>query len=395
MTLSVGKEAISPWRAFPADPADWFEPEEVAKAKAYARPLRWVNGISRLLSTAALAAVVGLHVVPELLDARGWDNWIVRLIVAVAVVQFVGMAVDIPFSAWRSLSYDRKWGFSTQKLGGFVSDQLKAAPLGLVITTLLFLPLWAIVRATDLWWVYGWLLFGGFTVLFNVLFPVLIAPIFNKYTPLEDQELREQLLGVARRVEADISEYLVEDASRRDTRQNAYVVGLGKTRRVVIYDTMLDWPPEQITSVVAHEIGHWKLRHLRKLIPTAVVLALANFVVLKLVLEWDRALEFAGVSSLGDPAVLPLFLLVFPLASSVTRLGLSWLSRVQERQADLFALETTNAPETFVGMMRRLHTDNLADLAPSRWKRISHTHPPAAERMAMGTAWGAATKPTR
>jgi STE24 endopeptidase len=304
------------------------------------------------------------------------------------VITVVGTIITTPFSAWRSLSYDRRWGFSTQKAGGFLADMAKGFPLGLVIEAVLFVPLWAIVRATSAWWLFGWGLFALFTVIFNVLFPVLIAPIFNKYTPLEDEALRTQLLGVAAKVEADISEYLVEDASKRDTRQNAYVAGLGKTRRVVIYDTMLSWPHEQINNVVAHEIGHWKLRHIRRLLPAAVGFTFITFALLKVVLEWERALSWAGVSSVRDPAVFPLFLLVFTLAGPVTGLGVAWLSRAQERQADLFALDTLRQPETFIGMMRRLHTDTLADLTPSLWKRISHSHPPVAERLAMGRSWG-------
>ncbi len=386
ITRSTG--SITPWRAFPADPADWFEPDEVEKAKTYVRPIRVVNAVKKTLDLLVLVVIIATNAVPRLLDSYGWTNWVVRLVVALLLVTVVGTVVDLPFGVWRSLVYDRRWGFSTQKAGGLASDMVKGLLLGIVIEAVLFVPLWAIVRATSLWWVYGWVLFAFFSVILNVLFPVVIAPIFNKYTPLEDETLRTLLLEVAGQVDADISEYLVEDASKRDTRQNAYVAGIGKTRRVVIYDTMLEWPHEQISNVVAHEIGHWKLGHIRRLLPVAIGLTFVTFVVLKLVLESERALSWAGVSSVRDPAVFPLFLLVFTLVGPVNSLGVAWLSRAHERQADLFALETLRQPATFVGMMRRLHTDTLADLAPSLWRRISHSHPPVAERLAMGRAWG-------
>ena len=123
------------------------------------------------------------------------------------------------------------------------------------------------IRATDLWWLWGWAIFSGFTVLLGLLYPVVIAPIFNKFTPLEDGPLRTRILEVAERTGLPITEVLVADASRRSRAGNAYVAGLGKTRRVVVFDTILDWPIDEIEQVVAHELGHWRHAHLRRKLP--------------------------------------------------------------------------------------------------------------------------------
>jgi STE24 endopeptidase len=261
----------------------------------------------------------------------------------------------------------------------------------LVITVFLAafgIPTWAVVRATPLWWVYGWVIFAVLGGALGVLYPVVIAPLFNHYTPLAEGELRTELLGVADLVAADIGEILVEDSSKRTTKGNAYVAGLGRTRRVVLYDTMVDHPPAELRTIVAHEIGHWKLRHLTKTIPTVVALAFVTFALLGVVLPAHAVLKFAHLRRLGDPVGFLLFIAAFPMASKATGLLQLWLSRSFEREADLFALRATGDVPTFLSAMRDLYTGNLNDLAPSRWKRLNATHPSAAERLTFGRAWG-------
>lgn len=388
----MGDTQINTWRRFPAKPEDWFSADEIDKAKRYVKPLSRLNLAERLVGGAVLVALIWTHAVPELLDAWGIENWVLRLLVALAIVNVAELVVSLPFAAYRELDYDKRWGFSTQTVGGFVPDAVKGLLVGVVITTVLLLPLWALIRSTDLWWIWGWLVMGVFVVGLGLLYPLLIMPLFNKFTPLEDDVLRDDLLGVARKADADVTEIQVSDASRRTRKDNAFVAGLGKTRRLVLFDTILARPAEQVRAVAAHEIGHWKLGHVRLLIPVVAGLLFVNFAVLRAVLGWDKALEWAGVASLGDPAVVPLFLLVFPLGSALTGLLSAWVTRAHEREADIFGLEVTRDPDAASAMLRSLHTDNLADLAPSWWKRATASHPHAAERLAMTAAWSGATE---
>jgi STE24 endopeptidase len=378
---------INPWKRFPATPEDWFSAEEIGKAKRYIKPLGWLNAAERTLGGAALVALIWTHAVPEWLDSWRIDNWVLRLLVAMLIVQAIETVVTLPFAAYRELVYDKRWEFSTQTVKGFVSDTVKGLLVGVVVTTALLLPLWALIRSTDLWWLWGWLVMAVFVVGIGLLAPVLIMPLFNKFTPLDDEDLRSDLLGVAQQAGADVNEIQVSDASRRTRKDNAFVTGLGKTRRLVLFDTILARPVEQIRSVAAHEIGHWKLGHIKRIIPVVAGLLFVNFAVLRLVLGWDKALEWAGVTSLRDPAALPLFLLVFPIGSALTGLISAWLTRAGEREADIFALEITRDPEAMSAMLRSLHTDNLSDLAPSWWKRATASHPHASERLAMTAAW--------
>lgn len=255
------------------------------------------------------------------------------------------------------------------------------------LNLVLLVPLYWVIRSTDLWWIYGWLLVVGFSVLFGFLFPIVVAPIFNRFTPLDDPELRSRLFEVARRAGVTVGEVLVADESKRSTRDNAYVAGLGATRRVVLYDTLLEHPPEVVEQVVAHEIGHWRLHHLRRQIPLVAALAFLVFLGLRLLADWTWLFEQAGVDGIGDPAGLPILLLAVQVGFVVTGLVTAFVSRAFERQADLEALELLRAPDVTIAMQRALHVKNLADLDPGPLKRWQATHPPAAERMAFARAW--------
>ncbi len=392
MTTLAGSQTplpsdINPWKTFPAEPEAWYSGEEMAKADEYGIPLRKV-----LLGGAAIGLVVDLAVIvfglaPKAIEALGVTNWVVGLLVSMAIIQAASFASGIPLSAWRELRYDKKWGFSKQTTKGFLVDLAKGLPISIVLLTLLFVPVFAVIRATDLWWLFGGLVFATFSIAIGVLFPIVIAPLFNKYTPLEDGPLRTALLETAKLADADINEILVEDSSKRDTRPNAYVAGIGKVRRVVLFDNILRYPQDAIVAVAAHEIGHWKLRHIPRIIPFAFALTLVSFVALAVLMENETIQDLAGVTSAGDPGALPVFLLLFGAIGKGTSLASAWFSRARERQADLFAYELLGAPDEMKGFFHDISVENLLDLRPSPWRRLKASHPPFAERMAMADAW--------
>jgi STE24 endopeptidase len=386
-SASLPGPKFTPWRAFPADPADWFSPEEIAKARQYQHPLDVVRAIDWGIRLVLALAVIGTGLPGRALDGIGIHAWWARLGVLCVLISAFATITLLPAGVWRVLSYDRRWGFSTQTPKGYVADELKGLAIVSALLYAFGLPAWAVVRATSLWWLYAWGIFAVVTTTLGLLYPVAIAPLFNKYTPLGEGPLRAALLDVARLVRADISDILVEDSSRRTTKGNAYVSGLGRTRRVVLYDTMVGKPPAELRTVVAHEIGHWKLRHLAKTIPASIGLSFVTFALLGVILPDHRVLRFAHVHRLGDPVAFSLVVVGFPLLGQLTGLVQGWLTRSFEREADLFALRSTGDAASFVAAMRDLYTANLSDLAPSWWKRLSSTHPSAAERLAMGAAW--------
>jgi len=184
-----------------------------------------------------------------------------------------------------------------------------------------------------------------------------------------------------------ISDVLVMDASKRTKKDNAYFAGLGKTRRVVLFDNLLEKPREAVESVVAHELGHWRRRHILRSVALGAVTSMLVFLLVRAIVTWQPALEFSGVSSVRDPAALPLLLAAFVIGQMGSGLISSWFSRAYERQADIEALELTRNPDAFVEMMRGLQTKNLGDIAPSKLKYIRLSHPPAAERLALVREW--------
>jgi STE24 endopeptidase len=302
-------------------------------------------------------------------------------------LEAVLLVIDVPLDIWVDFVHDRRWELSTQAPSTFVADQVKSLLLSTVLGLALLVPVYALIRSTSWWWLIGWLLVTGLGVLLGFLFPVVIAPVFNRFEPLDDQELASRLGAVADASGVPIAGVLVADESRRSRRDNAYVSGLGATRRVVLYDTILDHPPALIEQVVAHELGHWRHHHLRQQIPVLAVTTLVVFGVLRIIAGWQELFAWLGLQGLGDPAALPLLLLGAQFGSLVTGLVTAWLSRAQEREADLDALDVLARPDDMVEMLRRLHVKNLSDLDPGRLQRVRASHPPAAERMAFARAW--------
>ena len=380
---------VSHWRRVPAEPAEWFGAEEIARGRAYNKPLERLRLVRGAVSIAVVVAFVSGEVAPRVVHAVDVRGWVLQLVLVVVAFEATTLIYQPWFDAYRALHYDWQWDQSTQGVGSFLTDLVKDTLLGLVITLLLIVPLYALIRATDLWWLFGWILFTGFTLAFGFLWPVVIAPIFNRFTPLEDEALTARIRAVAERAGLDISGVFVSDASKRTRATNAYVAGLGKTRRVVLFDTILAWPPEPIEQVVAHELGHWKHRHLARKIPILVASQLVMFLTTWALLRWDGLLDWAGVDEVGDPASFPLLIFLFPLSLMVTSLGMAWLSRADERQADVHALEVLGDPPHLIEVFQRLADDHKADVDPSRWKRIQASHPPLAERMEMAKRWGA------
>lgn len=378
---------LSPYRRVRADPVDWFDAHEIERGRAYVRPIRRMGHIQTVFSTALIIAFIVGDGGPRVVDALDVSGWVVQLLAVAAAFVAVDLVVSPWFDAWRELVWDKRWEMSTQTVRGFLVDQVKGVLVNLALLLVLLVPLWAVIRATDLWWLYGWLLLAAFSLLAAVLGPVVIAPIFNTYTPMEDQALRERLLAVARIAELDVNEVLVADASRRSRAINAHVSGLGKTRRVVVFDTLLDWPAEHLEQIVGHELGHWRHKHVRRRVPVLVAAQGLGLLVAAVAFQWDWLLETAGVRSIEDPASLPLFLLVFQLGFMLTTLVTSWLSRADERAADIYALELLRDPDAFTAAFRALVDANKAEIDPPYWKRITHTHPPLAERVAMAAAW--------
>ncbi|MFL6105295.1 MAG: M48 family metalloprotease [Actinomycetes bacterium] len=382
----------------PADPLAAFTEDEVRACVDFAKPRqRWglaAYGTDLLVLAALALTGPGRAVVAAAAGlAGGWAPG--RVVLAIVAVQAVRAAAGLPFSL-RAFGQDRRAGLATQRLGGFLRDWAKARAVGLVLVVL---PLGALVLGAR-WQPPGWPLVAAAAAVLLVLAltvvgPVLIEPLFNRFRPLDPGPLRAQLLELATAMEVPVRDVLVSDASRRTTRVNAYVSGLGRTRRVVVYDTLLAGTSadpagaaDEVALVAAHELAH--VRHRDVLWGTVGSAALAAVSVLAVValLELEAVRRLFAVTGLGDPLVAPGLLLLGMLGGLLAAPVASAISRWAEARADWVALEVTRDPATAVAVERRLALENRADLRPNRLLlAMFASHPPTMARIAQAWLW--------
>jgi STE24 endopeptidase len=364
-----------------------FDSKQVERARRYHRPayLARVAGIALGLLVLGLVSFGALgDWLFGLVDGLPWWG---EAIAFCALVTLVGSLVATPIAFWRGYLHERRWGFSTQTLGGWVSDRAKGVAIGMALTVIPMLGLIASVHVFPSWWPLVAAV-GGAAIVFVVTFlaPVLLEPVFNRFAPLRDDALAEDLRQLADRAGVPVRDVLVADASRRTTKHNAYVSGIGKTRRVVVWDTLLDRDaPGEVRLVVAHELGHRRFRHVA--IGTAIAMGgTALFVLgLWLLFQWDELLAAIGADGPGDPRVIPFVLFAGTVAELALRPFALALSRRWERDADRFSLELTGDPEAYEATHRNLALSNLGDLDPPKAAYLFFfSHPTAPERLAAG-----------
>lgn len=388
MATVIRRDTAHPslWQRTAARSEDWFDRDQLEEMRSYFRPLKRVRLASAIATNLALV-LFALAGGGRWADDLVGGGWVVGLVAVLVAINVVVTAVGVPFSAWVALRYDKAHGLSDQTPSMFAQDTAKELVLGVVLESVMLLPVFAAIRAFEAWWFLGWAAFMAVQVVLLFLYPVVIMPRFNKFTPLEEGPLRERIEEVARIAATEIEGIYVMDASKRSRRGNAFVAGFGKTKRVVLFDTILDMPNESIANIVAHEIGHYRLHHTLLSLPFMGALLFLALVVTDVVASNETLLEWTDGGSLGDPASLPLFLIAFGLAWTALSLAQAWWSRYQERAADLEALELLGDPTSFMAIWPRFVTLNKAELEPSWWARLNHGHPEVAERMQFGLRW--------
>ena len=298
------------------------------------------------------------------------------------------VVVELPLALWR---HERAVdvGLSTQSLGPWLEDVGKSAGIGALFAALGGAFAIALIRRFPRrWWIPSAGAVVGFAVLTLYLSPVLIDPLFNKFEPLERGQLRSDVLRLADEAGVDVGEVYRVDASRRTTAINAYVGGLGHTKRVVLYDNLIDdFPPDQVRSVVAHELGHVEGRDIpRGILWIAIVAPAGTFLVQRLA-ERIAGRELLGGGIRPGPAALPAVALAFALVSFALGSAGNTLSRPVEARADAFALDLTDDPKAFIDLERSLAIRNVSDPDPPRpLQLLFGTHPTTRERIGFGVA---------
>jgi STE24 endopeptidase len=376
---------------------DAFSDEQVDRARRYHRPLYW----SLLADTGFSLGLLAVFAFSPLGDwvgrALNGLAWPVATLAWVATVQISAFVVRLPLSYWRGFVREHRWGFSTQTAGGWALDRAKGLAVVLVLSSGILVGFVWLARALPRAWPLAVAPAAALlVVLLSFVAPVVLEPIFNRFRPLEDEALARELLDLSVRAGVHVREVLVADASRRTRKENAYVSGLGGTRRVVVYDTLLRRAGgSQLKVVAAHELGHRRLRHVAAGTLLGVVGMVGGVVVLWLLLRAPAVLHAVGATGAGDPRIVPFVLLV---ATGLELIGLPFeaaLSRRWERAADRFSLRMTGDPDAFVETHRDLAVANLIDLDPPRpLYLLLFSHPTPPERIALSREWAGWFEPT-
>ncbi|MFZ3289778.1 MAG: M48 family metallopeptidase [Telluria sp.] len=306
----------------------------------------------------------------------------IGLIVAFAVLSG---ALDLPFDYYRQFVLEQRFGFNKMTLGLWLADMVK----GLLLGALIGLPLiWVVLILMDktgpLWWLYAWLVWSGFQLLMMVLYPTVIAPLFNKFTPLADASLKQRIEGLMTRVGFASKGLFVMDGSKRSAHGNAYFSGFGANKRIVFFDTLLErLAPQEIEAVLAHELGHFKLRHIVKRIALMFAVSLAFLALLGYLKNQIWFYQGLGVDAVfaDDALALILFMLVLPVFTFVLSPLASISSRKHEFEADAFAARHADARD-LVSALVKMYEDNASTLTPDPLHSAFYdSHPPASVRI--------------
>lgn len=366
--------------AFPGDInpeiTKYFSWEQIEQGRSYASMLRLLFILSFILNTGFLLwlafgdkGVALTHIVRNAVGGSFWGGLMLYSLTLWSALT----VISLPFAYLSSYYWNHRWGFSTQGLGGWWWDFTKSS----AIEALLFLAgaaiLFLIMRCfPKSWWAIGALLFSIWLVVQIYLWPVVVSPLFNRFAPATDPEIIAMVQELAQEAKVPIKEVLIMDASSRTTKANAYFAGLGKTKRIVFYDTLLkDYPLDEIRAVAAHEIAHWKEGH----ILTGLGLGITgSFFLFALLYYLLRTTVAGGIGR--TPHTLVLILLFFSLISFIASPLENYISREMEKEADRVAVKLTGDYPAAVRLQLDLATKNLSDPAPPAFiKWYSYTHP--------------------
>jgi STE24 endopeptidase len=302
----------------------------------------------------------------------------------IAIIYFFQDIISLPFSIYSTFVIEERFGFNKTSTGLFISDKIKGYALFIVLGTIIISPiLYLFNEYATYGWLIAWSLLTVFMIAIQPIFVHVISPMFNKFTPLDDGELRTAIEKYTNLVNFPLARIDIMDGSKRSAHSNAYFSGFGKSRRIAIFDTLVEkHSTDEIVSVVAHEVGHYKLKHIIQgtiigILETGVML----FVFSTIMSDIDLFNVF-GVSDLSVHAGLVFFSMLYAPVSMITSIISSIISRRNEFSADRYSYETTNNKDALISMLKGLAANNLSHLTPHPFKVfLSYSHPPVSARI--------------
>jgi STE24 endopeptidase len=324
----------------------------------------------------------GIALVQSLVDNTGltglWGG--VAMIIAVLIISSL---LSLPFSIAQTFGIESRFGFNRSSPALFVADMLKGLGLTLLLgAPLLAAVLWIMSHTGELWWVYAWAVWSGFGLLMFWAYPTLIAPLFNKFEPLEDETLKARVEALLDRCGFHSKGIFVMDGSRRSAHGNAYFTGIGNNKRIVFFDTLIGTlEPLEVEAVLAHELGHFRKRHVRKRLIWSLISSLIGLGVLGWLKTETWFYSDLGVAAVSDQAALLLFIMITPVFTYFISPLSAWFSRKHEFEADTYAASQSDA-DALVDALVKLYRENASTLTPDPVHSAFYdSHPPAMIRI--------------
>lgn len=393
VALSTPWQAVArpPGGRVPVDVAADFDAAYLHKENAYHHQL-WPAVLGGLAATLLATLLLGLTPLgAQLVRAaarplRG--GWWARLLIGTVAITALIRVASLPFDVWRQ-HLQRNAGIVVQSWSGFLADVAIGYGISLVAALIAALVFFGLVRWVRRWWIPGAVIAALLVVAISFVYPLVVEPAFNSFSRMPDGPLRSSLLQLAADDHVSVSDVLVADESKRSTRLNAYVSGIGASRRIVVFDTTLNkLPPEQIRAIIAHELGHVKRNDVLHGTAEGALAAGAAVCLVFVLVQSPRLCRRAGVADVRDPSSLALLLALVAVLGALTSPAELLVSRRVEARADAHSLTLTHDPGTLIAMQRQIAETNLADLDPP-WPEVWFyaTHPTGPQRIAQARTW--------
>jgi STE24 endopeptidase len=370
----------------PAEFVDCYDAGEYARSQKYTKES---TGFSQVQATVSLILTLifilagGFNFIDGVARGFGFSSITTGLIFT-GLLAFISVFLNLPFSIYSTFVIEQRFGFNTTTVATFIADSLKALFLSVVLgAPLLAGILWFFETSGSAAWLYCWLASVVFVLVLQFLAPVLIMPLFNKFTPLSEGELKEAITNYAAQQKFAVQGIYTMDGSKRSTRANAFFTGFGRYRRIVFFDTLVNkMSANEIVAILAHEMGHYKLKHIFSMMALSIVQMGCMFFILSLFLENPGLFAAFGMEHLSIYAGLIFFGFLYSPISTLVGIGFNAFSRRNEYQADQFASRTGPGGEALINALKKLSVSNLANLTPHPLNVfLNYSHPPILTRI--------------